>query len=154
MTPRTRETSVTINRLSLVSGKECVFRVLATSGVRTGSATSKPISIMPKAVEVGIAGGRATVTRGDTTTLRVSAFSPDTGSLPTAGTTWVSDRDGVVGRGGRLLFRSLALGEHRITANVPDGSGGYCTATTEMTVAPRRIHSTYHRHNIGTGEVK
>ena len=46
--PHTRDTSVTISRLSLAGGKECVFRVLASSGIRTGYAVSEPISISPE----------------------------------------------------------------------------------------------------------
>ena len=54
--------------------------------------------------------------------------------------------DGVVGYGGKVLFRSLSVGEHQLTVNVPDGDGGHFTATTEIMVTPRRVHSTYHRH--------
>ncbi len=154
VTPRTRHTSANISRLSLAGGKACIFRVLVTSGIRTGSATSDPVTLDHQVADVTIAGGDATVLRGDRVVLHAFAFSPDTGSLPSGETTWISDRDGLVGRGRRLLFRSRSLGVHLLTANVPDGTGGYCTATTKLTVTPRKVHSAYHRHNDQTGEVK
>lgn len=152
--PHTRETSIAISRISLAGGKECVFQVLASSGIRTGSATSEAISIDPEPPEVRIAGGETTVARGETLALRAFAFSPDTGSLPLANVTWISDRDGEVARGRRVLIRSLSLGKHQLTANVPDGEGGDYTARTDIEVKPRRVHSTYHNHDRQKGDVE
>jgi hypothetical protein len=152
VTSRTQDTSVSISRQSLAGGKQCIFRVLATSGVRTGYATSDSIPLSNQEPIVTIRGGDVSVHRGDIVMLSTFAFSADSGSLPSSGTTWISDRDGVVGHGRRLRFRARSLGVHQLTANVPDGAGGYCTVRTKLTVNPRKVHSEYHHHDDNNDE--
>jgi hypothetical protein len=51
-----------------------------------------------------------------------------------AGLSWVSDLDGVIGSGGTFTTSSLAPGTHHITASVSDSGGAVGSATITLTI--------------------
>jgi hypothetical protein len=137
--PRTRNRYLEVAAGLLPSGSTCLFQVLATSGIRTGSGVSEPFSLppRPRSVVLMTPTDTAEVAPGETVTLEAEAFSPDTGSAPMADIVWRSNLDGDIGRGRRVRFRSLTEGSHLISASVQDGYGGSATATRKITVRPR-----------------
>ncbi|MCP3960810.1 MAG: DNRLRE domain-containing protein, partial [bacterium] len=69
-----------------------------------------------------------------------TASDPEDGDL-TAGLTWTSDLDGVIGSGGSFSTSALSLGTHTITASVTD-SGGLSAVdviTVTVTLPPVQI---------------
>jgi len=140
--PRTTKSELVVDFDRLPGGQYCLLQVLATEGIRTGSATSQPFSVPKRPREVVIAspGGGTHVHTGESTFLTAEVFSPSFGSAPPHAITWTSDVQGQVGAGRRLDTRVLKPGRHVIRVAAPDGCDGTCSATTVVNVAEPHGH--------------
>jgi hypothetical protein len=120
----------------LPGGDVCLFQVLATEGIRTGTATSGPLSVSNRDVEVVIISPKpGTVFEpGQTVSLTGEAFEPHTGSLLDSQLRWLSDVDGDLGRGHEVQVKTLRPGVHNISLNVPDAYGAKVVASTRIEI--------------------
>jgi hypothetical protein len=160
--PSLSETEYTVDLDTLPGGDRCRFQVLATEGIRTGSAVSDVFSVARKPRQVVIVADatHSEVGQGQTVRLRGFAFSPGEGSAAPRDLTWSSDKDGALGAGPELVVRGLSAGRHRISLQVPDGLGGTSETHHEVrVVAPPAGHHTSRQHpqhtqrHHDTGEV-
>jgi len=160
--PSLSETEYTVDLDTLPGGERCRFQVLATEGIRTGSAVSDVFSVARKPRQVVIVADatHTEVGQGQTVRLRGFAFSPEEGSAAPRDLTWSSDKDGALGVGPELVVRGLSAGQHRISLQVPDGMGGTSVTHHEVrVVAPPVSHHTSRQHpqhtqrHHDTGEV-
>jgi len=124
--PRTTAQELVVDLDQLPGGEQCLFQVLVTGGIRTGSAVSGPFRVPRKPVRVVIspAGSKQVVEQGQPVTLTGIAYSPDTGSLDLNSLEWVSDLQGHLGYGSQITLRQLQAGKHTIylRGRAPDGS--------------------------------
>jgi hypothetical protein len=122
-----------LRQRTLPGGERCLVQVVASSGIRTSVAQSKPfvVPVTPR---------KATILSAETSTgqvvLRGGAFSPDFGLGAPQDVAWSSNLDGLLGHGFALVADRLTTqGLHVITLTAPDGLGGVATASTSVTVA-------------------
>lgn len=147
--PSLSETEYTVDLDTLSGGDRCRFQVLATEGIRTGSALSDVFCVPRKARQVAIVSDapHTEVEQGQTLRLRGFAFSPEAGSTDARELEWTSDRDGALGVGPEVASRSLSAGVHVISLRAPDGLGGTSVAQHEVRVVPRPVgFHTSHQH--------
>jgi hypothetical protein len=117
------------------SAGQALFRVLASDGVNTGSATSQPFTVAGKAPQAEISGPSGGSFRvGDAVWLAASAFDADDGTLDGGSVTWSSSRDGNLGTGASLPVYDLSAGQHTITMTARDGDNNTATDTISITV--------------------
>lgn len=122
ITPSIDKTDQIVNLDLLPSGEKCRFQVLASEGIRTGSAVTAPFVIKKEPIEVIIANPlqKTTFMRGDKSSLIGVAYSPDIGSFSASELKWESDIDGSLGVGRELNIDRLNPGLHRIALKAPD----------------------------------
>ena len=139
--PSMSETEYVVDLGSLPGGDRCSFQVLATEGIRTGSASSDVFRVPRKTRQGTIANDspKPQIQQGETLRLRGFAFSPDAGSADPRDLAWVSDRDGPLGIGPELAVQSLSPGVHVISLHAPDGSGGTSIAEHLVRVVPAPV---------------
>jgi hypothetical protein len=122
-----------LHQRSLPGGERCLVQVVASSGIRTTVAESKPFA-------VPLTPRKATILSAETSAsgqvvLRGGAFSPDFGLGAPQDVTWNSNVDGLLGYGFALVADRLTTeGLHVITLTAPDGLGGLATASTPVTM--------------------
>ncbi len=110
-----------------------VIRVVASDGIRSGSADSAPFTVpgkAPLAKIVAPAPGSVWTTSA-TVFLEGAATDAEDGAVDDAALAWTSDRDGALGAGRRLAVR-LAPGPHALTLTATDRDGN--TASDVATV--------------------
>jgi hypothetical protein len=147
--PSLSETEYTVDLDTLPGGDRCRFQVLATEGIRTGSALSDVFSVARKPRQVVILADapHTEVGQGQTLWLRGFAFSPEAGSGDPRDLAWSSDKDGELGSGPELVSRGLTPGRHRISLRAPDGLGGTTVTSHEVSVMALPVrHHTSHQH--------
>lgn len=112
-----KENSVTVDMDALPGGEKCLFQVLASAGLRTGAATSKPFRVPERPARLLIASPRDgdSVTAGTSVYLFGAAFLPGGATADPDALRWSSDRDGSLGTGSQVILHTLSGGEHRIT---------------------------------------
>jgi hypothetical protein len=139
--PSLSQTEHIVDLDTLAGGDRCQFQVLATEGIRTGSALSDVFRVPRKGRQVIIASdpSPAAIKQGETLRLRGFAFSPDAGSADPRTLAWTSDRDGALGAGPELVSQSLSPGEHVIALHAPDGLGGTSVAEHHIRVVPTPV---------------
>src|SRR5262249_46376824 len=125
-----------VNLDLLPGGQECLFQVLASSGLRTAVATSEAFTVPHKGYQPYIITPvhDAVFSAGDTVELLGGGFSPSFGTSQYEDVSWSSNRDGNLGVGYQLVAHRLSPGRHRITLTVPDGLGGDATAAITLTI--------------------
>ena len=118
-------------------GEQCLLQVIASSGIRTAVAQTKPFSVPsdPRSAAIISAAGESAAP--GQAILRGGAFSSDHGLAPPEDVVWSSNVDGVLGRGIELVASGLSEGLHTITLTAPDGQGG--VATTSRAVRIRLV---------------
>ncbi|MDX1449010.1 MAG: hypothetical protein R3246_08075, partial [Acidimicrobiia bacterium] len=125
-----------VGQAGWTSGASLVFLITGT-GTRTaesynGDAPNAPLfhvtyttpgpANQPPVVTVSSPPDGSTVTEGDAVSFAASASDPEDGDL-SAGLSWVSDLDGVIGSGGSFSTSALSVGTHVVTASVSDSGG-------------------------------
>ena len=128
--------STAIDSSEITGGSQSRFRVVASDGIHTGSATSAAFNVPNHAPTVSIEdpGHDTTITLGQAITFRAKVYDIDEG-LPAANQIqWSSNVSGVLGTGNHLTIANLSLGQHTITITVNDGQGGIVTDSTVVHV--------------------
>ncbi len=107
----------------LPSGSDMRFRVVASDGFHNAAAVSPPFSVARKAPSVIVAQPATDmdVPFNQPVLMEGAAWSADTGLLPDHQLRWLSDKDGELGYGRRILAR-LSRGVHVVTLVAVDGT--------------------------------
>lgn len=131
--------SVSVPRTSLPGSSTARVRVVASDGVRSTAATS-PTFVLPNlAPEVNIESPLTgtTVTAAQSLVMSASAYDAEDGALDGRSVQWLSDRNGVLGTGVRVLRRAdtLAKGVHTITVRATDSGGRVSEQSVQITVS-------------------
>lgn len=95
-------------------GAKCVFRVMASNGVRSGSVVSEPFTVELKRCRSFIVHPRDGGAYGREVLLSGNGWWLEGDRPELEQLTWSSDVDGLLGRG-RTVVASLSPGEHHIT---------------------------------------
>lgn len=130
------EPKLVVNLDLLPGGEECVFQVVASSGIRTALATTEPVAIPEKPCLAHIVSPEdgATFSQGDAVELLGGGFSPNFETTEYDDVSWTSSQDGRLGTGYQVVTNSLSPGRHRITLRVPDLMGGESIASRVITI--------------------
>jgi hypothetical protein len=130
------EPKLVTNLELLPGGDRCLFQVVASSGIRTTSATSEPIKVPRKtrSAEILAPATGATFKHGHDVELLGGGFSPDFETVESEDALWASSRDGQLGVGYQLVTNRLSPGRHRLMLSIPDGTGGEARASVEVTL--------------------
>jgi hypothetical protein len=130
------ETRFVVNLDLLPGGETSLFQVIASSGVHTSVATTKPIAVPQKARAAHILTPKSgtTIKQGEEAIFLGGGFSPDFGMADLEDITWSSNRDGVLGFGYQLATTQLSLGRHHITVSIPDGLGGEASRSINIQI--------------------
>jgi hypothetical protein len=138
ISPKLKESEYVVDLDRLPGGQACLFQVLASEGIRTGTAISGTFQVSNHDVEVDIVSPKpGTVFEpGETILLSGEAFAPHTGSLTDSQLHWQSDVDGDLGPGHEVQIRTLRSGVHNISLNVTDAYGAKAVASTRIEVRP------------------
>jgi hypothetical protein len=136
ISPKLKATEYVVDLDRLPGGEVCLFQVLATEGIRIGTATSSPFSVSNRDVEVVVISPKpGTVFEpGQIVSLSGEAFAPHTGSLADSQLRWRSDVDDDLGRGHEVQVKTLRPGVHNISLNVPDVYGAKVVASTRIEI--------------------
>ncbi|HEX9736766.1 MAG TPA: IPTL-CTERM sorting domain-containing protein [Thermoanaerobaculia bacterium] len=112
------------------------FRIRATDGVLTATATSEPFHVPSKGprVRIDAPADGARLAAGDFLVLRGGAFDPEDGFLSGDALAWTDGVGAEVGRGDSTVVVGLAPGEHLFTLTATDGDGETAAATVRVTV--------------------
>ncbi len=131
------KTSYLVDTSRLPGGRRARFRVIATDGVLTGSATSKkPVSVAFKPPRVAIVspGPGSTFTEGDRIQFAASVEDLQSTRFPPRDVVWRSSLQGVIGRG-ETISAALKPGDHAISVRATNRGGRSATATVTVHVA-------------------
>ncbi len=135
------ETSVMVDRYEISGSDKALFRVLATDGIRTTAANSKPFTIVERSAFVEILGPRdgSAYVSGETIAFEAYAYDVDAGEVPDEKVVWTSNVDGRLGTGVEFEYAKLSVGEHAITVSASDdASRDAVTATVKVLVVAKR----------------
>jgi len=130
------ESKLVVNTELLPGGDDCIFQVIASSGVRTASATTDPIEVAhkPRRAEILAPASGSTFAQGEAVELLGGGFSPDYETVELEDVLWISSRDGQLGIGYQVVTNRLTPGRHRIMLSIPDGMGSEASAVAEVTI--------------------
>ncbi len=131
------ENSHVVNLDMLPGGEECMFQVVASSGVRTAVANTKPFAVPRKPRKGYILSPEksgVTFRQGEEVVFLGGGFSPNFATTDFEDVVWTSDRDGVIGTGYQVITHLLSAGRHRISIGFPDGLGGEASASVFVTI--------------------
>ena len=118
---------------SLAAGTHVITASVTDSGGLQASANvTITVNAAPSAAIASPTGG-SVFDQGDPVSFSGSASDPEDGDL-TAGLTWTSDLDGVIGSGGSFSTSALSVGSHTVTASVNDSGGLTAIAVVSLTV--------------------
>jgi hypothetical protein len=126
-----------VNLDLLPGGAKCMFQVIASSGIRSSVAATKPLEVPRKPRKAYIlspANSGMTFKQGEGVVLLGGGFSPDFETTNFEDVVWTSDRDGVIGTGYEVIVHTLSVGRHKISIDFPDGLGGEASATVFVTI--------------------
>ena len=135
-----RDQTAHIDRIDLSGSATAMFRVLATDGIHTTVANSKPFTLAGRSPIVEIASPAAdeAFVVGETVTLTAFAYDADNGEVADENIAWTSSIDGPLGTGLELHVTKLSAGSHTITVSVKDDAGlPPVSAMTQVTVVAR-----------------
>jgi hypothetical protein len=130
------ESKLVVNLELLPGGDECLFQVVASSGVRTATATTEPIEIprKPRIAAILAPADGASFAEGEAVEMLGGGFSPDFETVDSEDVLWMSSRDGQLGVGYQVVTNQLTRGRHRLMLSIPDGGGGEARANIEVTI--------------------
>ena len=128
--------STSIDRIDLQASTSAMFRVLATDGIHTTVATSKPFKLAARkpTVSIGSPPAGSAYVKGQTVAFSVDAYDPDAGESTDQNIAWSSSIDGALGTGANLAVTKLSVGNHTVTVTVKD-AGGLPPVTSTTTFA-------------------
>ncbi len=151
--PKTKKTEMTVDLDTRPGGPECMFQVLATEGIRTGSAVSGQFTVAerPREASIDMPSDEIRIPEGEHVVLIGDAYSAHHGSADASQLVWASDLDGEIGRGHELDLANLRPGRHTIVLTAPDGVGGESGASVEVVIDPRH-QGTHHDGEEPSGE--
>jgi hypothetical protein len=131
-------TEYSVNLDLLPGGERCLCQVVASAGIRTTVAQSKPFSVPKKPLQAYILSPSpgTSFLEGEPVVIRGGGFSPDFGTVEFDDVVWTSNRNGVLGVGYEIVIRTLSVGTHKITLSFSDGLRGEATASLFLKVSP------------------
>lgn len=135
-----RDTTAEIDRIDLSGSPTALFRVLATDGIHTTAATSKPFVLgeLGPTVEILSPAKDEAFVKGETVYLEAIAYDADTGEVPEEMVSWTSSIDGPLGTGLELEVSRLSPGDHTLTLTVKDDAGlDAVSVTTQIKVVAK-----------------
>jgi uncharacterized repeat protein (TIGR01451 family) len=122
-----------------------LFRVQASDGFHTTTATSPPVAIADAgpAVTIDSPADHASIALGDSFVASGSAFATADGGLTGAALHWSVD-GGAIGTGVAAVVnaRTLQLGSHSLTLTATDSQGTSSTVTRRFTIAVPSVAAT------------
>jgi hypothetical protein len=128
--------SATIDTALLPGSTKARIRVRATDGVNTTEVDSPgtfTVPVKPPLIAIlGLKNGA--VLPAENATLVAAAYDPQDGMLPPDRLHWRSNRDGVLGKGARIVPRRLAVGAHTITVTATNSLGQITTTKVNVIV--------------------
>lgn len=134
--------ATTFRPSSKPGGPACKVAVAASDGVNRHRVESAPFAVprkLPTAEILAPTPGDRFL-KGDTVTFEGFAYDIDEGMLRGETFTWVSSRDGELGRGvDALRYSGLSLGSHTITLTVADQDGNTAHASVDIVVGAVRF---------------
>jgi hypothetical protein len=128
--------NLVVNLDLLPGGERCLFQVVASSGIRTSTATTEPMEVThkPRKAHILAPADGATYNYGDDIEFLGGGFSPDFETGEGEDVVWTSSRDGTIGIGYQVVTNRLSHGRHRISVSLPDGLGGEAYTSILLTV--------------------
>jgi hypothetical protein len=138
LSPRTQKTKHVVDLDNLPGGKQCLFQVLATEGIRTGSAISDTFRVAVKRRKTKIIyDGPKVVYSDQSVRLFGYSFSPDYGSIEDSKLYWKSNLNGFLGTGNKIMLQRLKIGKHTITLTTQDNDEEKDSFSIEIEVKRR-----------------
>ena len=109
----------------LPGGEQALFKVSTSDGYNVSTLTTQPFEVMDKAPTSSIVAPHTGLvrTQGGGVLLVGRGVDLEDGALSGNALTWVSNLQGEVGNGEKLVVRNLTLGQHAITLRARDGTG-------------------------------
>jgi len=132
------QSSAEIDLTELPGSDHAKFRIVASDGFHVAEDESSTIVVARKPPEVTIVAPSMTNVRSPVV-LRGMAYDSEDGSLPDEAMSWVSDRDGALGKG-RYVVAALSEGTHVLTlrAEDEDKQSSEAKVTVKVSVASER----------------
>lgn len=134
-------TTLAVDRSAVAGSATARFRVLASDGVNTATATSGRFSVgdSPPRVFVDRPRTGQEFSGVQQILLNASAWDPEDGQLSGSAIAWSSDLDGPLGNGVELVRQAsdLTEGTHVVTATATDSAGN--TGTANVTIRVVRV---------------
>jgi len=114
-----------IDLSKLPGGEKTLFRVSTSDGFNVSTLTTEPMEIADKAPASSIVTPRTSLVRleGAGILFVGRGFDLEDGPLPGNNLTWVSDRQGELGSGEKIVVRDLTVGQHAVTLRSRDSKG-------------------------------
>ncbi len=133
----------TIDLTKLPGGRRCLFKVSITDGFNSGHRIGRPFSVAnkrPLCVLVAPRSGK-TYYQGSGVLLIGRCIDLEDGDLPEASLVWISEPQGVIGYGRKLVTRDLHIGTHQITLTSRDSAGNRSISQPlHIEIIPRRAN--------------
>jgi hypothetical protein len=109
----------------LAGSSQAQVRVLASDGFNTASGLSPLFSINDKApfVEIMLTDDNIVIEKGQSFSVRGTAFDVEDGIIPEAQLSWYSSSDELLGTGRQINLMGLSTGVHEITLVAQDSKG-------------------------------
>ncbi len=117
--------SAEIDLHNLPGCSRCILKVSSSDGYNASTLTSQKFKVEDKAPLSSIVAPRSGGTRakGGGVLLIGRGFDLEDGALAGKRLTWISDRQGKLGHGEKLVVRNLEVGKHVITLQSKDSAG-------------------------------
>jgi hypothetical protein len=121
---------------NLLSGKQVVFRVVASDGVQTAKADSPAYTLAASLPQPRIlrASGRVKLLYGQNINLIGQAQDRQDGYVTDSGLRWTNQKGQLLGRGTALSLRQLPAGTTRITLTATNSAGLSASTFVELAV--------------------
>lgn len=118
------------------SAGQALIRVLASDGIKTGSATAGPFSVRSKLPQTEIISPEPSdkLYAGEALVLEGLGYDVDDGVLRGAALQWTSDTYGWLGSGERITVGPVPPGQHVITLTGTDSDGNVAYATLAVNI--------------------
>lgn len=131
--------SLRLSDVGVLPGGSAVFEVVATDGLRNGTAISDPVLLPNAAPAAGIVSPSdgTTVFAGQAVRFSGWVHDPEEGAIRDM--MWVSDLDGRLGSGSSVFAEDLSPGDHTIVLSFRDDGGAEASATTRVRVLPAPV---------------
>jgi hypothetical protein len=129
-----------IDLTKLPGGRRCFFRVVVTDGFNSSAKVSRSFSVLDKPPLCALIAPRGSKTyrAGAGVLLIGRCVDLEDGNLPDDNLVWISDLQGVLGYGRKIVKRNLHIGSQRITLTCRDSASNRCVSQPlELEIIPR-----------------